>query len=59
MSNVQIQLRCPRASYVLFNGRHHTFEWRRLAYDIAAVAAKIEIMCGKGNWCATRLWKGK
>lgn len=49
----------PRASYVLFDEAVGAVEWRRLAYDIAAVSAKIEVMCGKNNWCARRLWKGQ
>lgn len=49
----------PRASYVLFDKRKRTVEWRRLPYDIAPVAARIEAMCGQDTWCARRLWEGK
>jgi diadenosine tetraphosphatase ApaH/serine/threonine PP2A family protein phosphatase len=49
----------PRASYVLFDERERTVEWRRLPYDIGSVAKRIEAMCGRGNWCAKRLWKGR
>ncbi len=49
----------PRASYVLFDERERTIEWRRLPYDIAPVAARIEAMCGIGSWCAKRLWTGQ
>lgn len=49
----------PRACYLLFDEKEKAIEWRRLEYDIAAVAQKIEKMCGKGNRCAKRLWKGE
>jgi diadenosine tetraphosphatase ApaH/serine/threonine PP2A family protein phosphatase len=49
----------PRASYVLFDERERIVEWRRLPYDIASVAERIEAMCGRDNWCAKRLWKGR
>lgn len=49
----------PRACYLLFDEWAHTIEWCRLEYDIAAAAARIEAMCGAGNWCARRLWRGQ
>jgi diadenosine tetraphosphatase ApaH/serine/threonine PP2A family protein phosphatase len=49
----------PRASYLLFDEKTNTVEWRRIEYDIGSAARKIEAMCGAGNWCAERLKRGK
>lgn len=48
-----------RACYMLFDEENRAVTWRRVAYDIATAAGKIEGMCGKGNWCAYRLTLGK
>ena len=48
-----------RACYLLYDTDGQTILWRRVGYDIAAVAAKSEAMCGKDNWCAMRLLSGR
>jgi len=48
----------PRACYVLFDAREGSIEWRRVPYDIGVTSRRIEAMCGRGNWCARRLWLG-
>lgn len=51
--------RDPRASYVLYDEVKRTIQWRRIEYNIEGAAKKIEKMCGKGNYCAKRLFLGR
>lgn len=51
--------RDPRACYLLFDRDKRTIQWRRIEYDIEAVAGKIEDMCGLSNFCAERLRHGR
>jgi len=48
-----------RASYALFDEQKNTVTWRRVPYNIDETAAGIEKLCGKDNWCARRLFKGR
>jgi diadenosine tetraphosphatase ApaH/serine/threonine PP2A family protein phosphatase len=48
-----------RASYVLYDEKKGSMEWRRLPYDIEAVVAKIAKTCGIDSRCGARLRLGK
>lgn len=48
-----------RSCYLLYDDKKHTVRWRRIAYDIESTTRKIEAMCGKDNYCATRLRLGR
>lgn len=48
-----------RSSYVLFDEKEMTVEWRRIEYDIQSVADRISSMCGLNNWCGERLLLGR
>jgi predicted phosphodiesterase len=51
--------RDPRSCYLLLDPDNRTITWRRINYDIAKAMSKIQKMCGRDNWCATRLAQGR
>ncbi|MBN1983053.1 MAG: metallophosphoesterase family protein [Chitinivibrionales bacterium] len=48
-----------RACYLLYDSATSSVRWPRIPYNYEMTIEKIEQMCGKDSWCATRLRLGK